>query len=424
MPAAAGSEPGARAATRVSGTVVGLGLVSMVTDMSAEMVTAILPLYLVYRIGVGYAQLGAIDGLYTGATAALRLVGGHLADRLRRPRLVAALGYALSALTKLGFPLVGGSLTGISLVLAADRAGKGVRTAPRDALITLATPPAALGRAFGVHRALDTAGALLGPVIAFGLVAGLATGYDSVFAVSFCLGLVGVLILLFLVPVPTARVPGDGAGPAARPRADLRAGLAVLGRAGPRRIAVAAGLLGLCTVGDMFLYLALQQRAGLDPAVLPLLPLGTALTFMLAAAPVGRIADRLGRWRVFLAGHVLLLAGYLLVAGVPGWPVAAAVLACHGLFYAATDGVLMACAAPLIPEAVRATGLAVVQTAQALTRAGGAVAFGLLAQNLTLRSAFLVFAAALGVALVASARIGRSPVAATFVPPDRQEAPR
>lgn len=387
-----------RATVPVSSTVIGLGIVSLVTDMSAEMVTAILPLYLVYSVGVGYAALGAVDGLYTAATAALRLAGGYLADRLGRPKAVAATGYALSALTKLGFPLAGASLSGIGLVIATDRAGKGIRTAPRDAMITAATPEPGLGRAFGVHRALDTAGALLGPIAAFGLVAVLAVGYSSVFVASFALGVVAVLILVFFVPTPT--VPN-----AVRP--SPLTGLALLRHRGVRRATTATAMLGVCTVGDMFLFLALQQRTGLPVAVLPLVPLGTALTFMATATTVGRLADRAGRWRVFLAGHLLLLVTYLLLAGIPGWPTAIAALVCHGVFYAATDGVLMAHVAPLIPAQLRATGLAVVQTAQALSRALGAVLFGLLAAATQLRPAFLIFAATLTVAIAIAAWLCR-----------------
>jgi MFS family permease len=385
---------------RVSGTVVALGLVSLVTDASAEMVTAVLPLYLMYGIGIGYLQLGALDALYTGATAVLRLAGGHLADRLARPKLVAIVGYGLSALTKLGLPAVGGALSGLSAVIAVDRAGKGIRTAPRDALITLSTPPAALGRAFGVHRALDTAGALLGPLLAFALISAIPGGYDVVFSTSFCLALVGVLILVFFVTQPQRAL--------VRKAVNLRGALSVIGGAGLRRLVLAAGLLGLATVGDMFLYVSVQRTAELPPRVLPLLPLGTAATFMLAAVPLGRLADRVGRWRLFLAGHGLLLGAYLMVAGgLEGLVVAGGILLLHGLFYAASDGVLMASASPLIPEELRGTGLAVVQTVQAVARALGALAFGVVAALIQPGMTFAVFAVVLAAAILAGGRLCR-----------------
>ncbi|MEV8375062.1 MFS transporter [Kribbella sp. NPDC056861] len=384
----------------MSGTVIALGLVSLVTDASAEMVTAILPLYLMYGLGLGFLQLGALDALYTGATAVLRLAGGHLADRLGRPKAVAIAGYGLSALTKLGLPAVGGSLAGLSSVIAVDRAGKGIRTAPRDALISLSTPVEDLGRAFGVHRALDTAGALLGPLLGFAIIAAIPGSYDVVFSTSFCLAAIGVLILVFFVTQPRTLV--------SKAAVSVRAGLAAATAPELRRLIIAAGLLGLVTVGDMFLYFSVQRTAGLPPAVLPLLPLGTALTFMLAAIPFGRLADRIGRWKLFLVGHGLLLGAYLLIAAdAEGRVVAAAVLLLHGLFYAASDGVLMAYAGPLIPASLRATGMAVVQTAQAVARAAGALAFGAMAAWVQPGATFGLFAIALAAAIGVGAWLGR-----------------
>ncbi|MGY0231666.1 MFS transporter [Longispora urticae] len=411
--------PGGAGPARVSGTVMGLGLVSFFTDASSELVAAFLPVYLLYGLGIGYLQFGVLDGLYTGATAVLRLAGGHLADRTARPRAVALFGYGLSAVTKLGFPLVGGSVAGIGGLLAADRAGKGIRTAPRDAMITAASPRAALGRAFGVHRALDTAGALLGPLLAFALLAGVGSAYDAVFGTSFCLALIGVLILFFFVRVePPAPVLTSSPAPVltsspapavARPRVTLRGSLALLRNAALRRVAGCALLLGLATAGDAFLFVTLAERSGIGGNALSLMPLGTAATFLLAAIPVGRLADRLGRWRVFLAGQVLLVAGYALLAGpLTGWALLPVVLLLHGLYYAATDGVLMAHVGALLPPELRSTGLALVQTGQALARMAAAVTFGALAQGWALRPAFTVFAAALLVATVASAVVHRS----------------
>ncbi|RSN40156.1 MFS transporter [Amycolatopsis sp. WAC 04197] len=395
---AAPARPASRSKHAVPGTVIGLGVVSLITDLSAEMVTAVLPLYLVYGLGVGFLQLGAIDGLYTGATALLRLAGGYLADRLGRPKAVALVGYGLSAATKLAFPAAGSSLGAIGLVIGADRAGKGIRTAPRDAMITLATPADGLGRAFGVHRAMDTAGALLGPLAAFGLLTVLAGDYPAVFGVSFCFAVIAVIVLAVFVRAP--------AGAVERSRVRLRAGFALLRGPGLRGTCLAAALLGVCTVGDMFLFVGVQRSAGLPPGALPLLPLATALTFMALASPIGRLADRLGRWKVFLAGHVVLLAAYaVLAASATGWLVAVVVLAAHGVFYACTDGVLMAYAAPQVPESLRATGLAFVQTGQALARAAGAVLFGALAAGMAPAPAFAVFAVALLVSVLAGSRV-------------------
>ncbi|MEU6620003.1 MFS transporter [Streptomyces litmocidini] len=363
--------PGRRAA--VAPTVLALGTVSLVTDVSSEMVTAVLPLYLVAGLGLSPLGFGLLDGVYNGFSALVRLVGGHLADRGDRHKSVAALGYGLSALCK-PLLLVAGSLPLIGAVLAADRTGKGLRTAPRDALISLASPEESRGRAFGVHRAMDTAGALIGPLVAFLILRQATDGYDAVFTVSFCVAAVGVLVLLLFVPSrprPLA-VPPDGA-----PRASLKAALGLLRVPDVRRLALTALLLGLATVSDSFVYLLLQRRLGVTDHWFALLPLGTAAAFLLLAVPLGRLADRIGRRRVFLGGHGALLLVY--GALLSGWQSPALpflVLALHGGFYAATDGVLMAAAADCVPAELRSSGLALVQTGQALARFGCSIAFG------------------------------------------------
>lgn len=159
----------------LSANVFALGAVSLITDISAEMVTAVLPLYLVLGLQLSPMAYGVIDGTYTGATALLRIVGGYVADRTRSRKAVAGVGYALSAVAKLGLLAAGRSVAAVGLVIAVDRTGKGLRTAPRDALITLSTPPDALGRAFGVHRALDSLGAFLGSLVALAVLAAAST---------------------------------------------------------------------------------------------------------------------------------------------------------------------------------------------------------------------------------------------------------
>ncbi|PSL53736.1 MFS transporter [Saccharothrix carnea] len=366
--------PGERIKGKVPGTVVALGAVSLLTDVSAEMVTAFMPVYLLFTLNMGYAQFGLLDGLYTGATAVLRLVGGHVSDRTHRHKAVAAVGYGLSAVTKLIFPVVGASAFGIGAAMAADRAGKGLRTAPRDALISLATPPERLGAAFGLHRSMDTVGALLGPLMTFLLMYWVGTVAGPVFVVSACFAVVGLIVLV-------AFVREDRRSVVAGPRPSARAGVALLREAGYRRLTVGAAVLGLATLSDAFVFILVQKATNAPIHLLPLLPLGTALVFLVAAAPVGRLADRVGRWPVFLGGHVLLLAVYvLLLVGGTGYVGVAAALIMHGLFYAATDGVLSARVSALVPESLRASGLSVVQTGQALARLVSSVAFGLLLQ--------------------------------------------
>ncbi|MFI6790663.1 MFS transporter [Nonomuraea sp. NPDC050383] len=349
------------------GNVLALGAVSLVTDVSSEMVTAVLPLYLTLSLGLSMLQFGALDGLSSGVTPLVRLAGGQVADRWRR-KPVAGAGYALSALCKLGLLAAGGSVPALGAVIAADRTGKGLRTAPRDALISLSAPPDALGYVFGVHRAMDTCGALLGPLAAFAVLSATGGAYDAVFVTSFCVAVLGVLLLVLYV-----REPRDPTGP--RLPASLRATARLLRLAPFRRVCLAAALLGLVTIGDAFVYLLLQRRAGLDAAAFPLLPVGSSAAYLLLAGPAGRLADRLGRTPVFLAGHAALAAAGLVLLG-PGWLVP--VLLLHGAFYAATDGVLMAAAGPMLPAHLRASGLALLQTGQAVARTLSSVLFGAL----------------------------------------------
>ncbi|MFE0377121.1 MFS transporter [Streptomyces inhibens] len=384
-PADPGTRPGGRgralphtkvatALRAVPRTVFVLGTVSLITDISSEMVTAVLPLYLVATLGLSPLGFGLLDGVYNGVSALVRLAGGHLADRGGRHKAAAAAGYGLSALCKPALLLVH-SVPLISVVLAADRTGKGLRTAPRDAMISLASTPQTQGRSFGVHRAMDTAGALLGPVAAFAILRVTAGGYDAVFTVSFCVAVTGVLVLLLFVP---GRTPTAGtSAPAAR--VSLAAAVGLLRRAELRRLTLCALLLGLATVSDSFLYLLLQRRLDLAQEWFPLLPIATAGSFLLLAVPLGQAADRWGRWRIFLAGHVGLLVAYgLVLAPVHAQvlPVVAVVLVLHGAFYAATDGVLMAAAAGVTPPELRSSGLALVQTGQAGARFACSVLFG------------------------------------------------
>ncbi|MER6947828.1 MFS transporter [Nonomuraea sp. NPDC000554] len=388
-------------ARSVPANVLALGLVSLVTDISSEMVTAVLPLYLVSALGLSLVQFGVLDGLYFGVTALVRLAGGHAADRLARRKLVAGVGYGLSAVCKLALLAAGGSVAALGAVMAADRTGKGLRTAPRDALITLSAPADRLGGAFGVHRAMDTVGAFLGPLVAFGVLTVTAGAYDAVFVTSFCVAALGVLLLVLYVRDRRGPLPPGGRGPL-----QLRT---LLGQVRFRRLCLVAAALGLVTVSDSFVYLMLQKRLALAPELFPLLPLGTAGAYLLLAVPFGRLADRYGRAAVFAAGHVALLAAYLLLMG-PAWLVP--VLALHGAFYAATDGVLMALAGPLLPEESRTSGLALIQTGQATARMVSSMLFGALWTVLGETEGLAVMAAGLVLSLALAWRSLRAPVTA------------
>ena len=364
----------ARASARpvIVRTVWLLGLVSCFTDISSEMISSILPVYLFVHLQLSPVQFGLIDGLYQGVTAVARLASGIVADRWRRYKLVATSGYVLSAVCKLGLLATGSTWSVFAAVLSADRLGKGIRTAPRDALISLTTRPQDLASAFGVHRAMDTAGVLVGPLLAYWILASLPGRFDAIFVVSFAVALIGIAVLVLLVD---DRRGADGE----RERANrVSLDLSSLLRHRPFvSIAVVAALTSFVVVSDAFLYLLIQWKRGGGAETIPLLYAGTASAYLVLAAPLGRLADRMGRVRMFLIGQVLMVVVFAGIAWVDlGLWTLALCLLLHGAYYAATDGVLAALASGATRSDVRASGLAALTTATSLARLAGSVVVG------------------------------------------------
>lgn len=397
-PAAGPAKP--RGVRAVSSTVITLGVVSMLTDISSESVSAILPLYITGFLGLSTIAFGVLDGLYQGTSALVRIAGGYASDRLDQPKWVAFVGYALAAVARVGLLLWSG-FAALTAVITADRIGKGIRTAPRDALITATTDPDHLAGSFGVHRMLDNIGAAIGPFLAFLILLVVPDGFHIVFAASLAFAGIGVLILGLIVPnVRTRR--------AARAAEEDRVDWRVVVRGPMRRVLAAAGILGLVTIGDGFVYLVLQARSDFAALWFPLLYVGTNVAFLLFAIPLGRLADRIGRARVFVWAHAGLLAAYV-VAVLPMADAAATVLCLVflGAFYAGTDGVLAALAAQLATPRTRGTAIAAAQTVVALTRFLSAAGFGVLWFAVGREAAMLVVAAVLLVAIPAVALLLR-----------------
>lgn len=396
-----------------------LGFTSLFTDISSEMVTAILPVFLVLQLGLAPSQFGLVDGLYRGVSSVSGLAAGLVSDWLARPKLVASLGYALSAVTR-PLLLLASSVGHVAGLISVDRIGKGIRTAPRDAMIAHASPPQDLGHSFGVHRAMDTVGAMLGPLVAFGVLFLLPGRFDAVFVVSAGFALVGLAVVVLLVPEPWRRAGSEGL-PAPEPRGRAagerrrltRADATALLRSRPvlRRVGV-AGLMTLFTVSDAFVFLALLDRDADLARVFPLFAVGVALVYSLLSVPVGRLADRAGRIPTYLAGHVALLAVYVTVGAPTGAPTGTpaatvAVLLLLGVFYAATDGVLAAAVSAALPEVSRASGMALAQTAVGVAGFASSLGFGLLLSRLGTGSAYLVMAIGLACALSVAAVVMR-----------------
>lgn len=387
----------------VARVVILLGVVSMLTDISSEAVTAILPLYLTSVVGLSVVAFGFLDGLYQGVSAVTRIAAGYASDRGDRPKWVAVGGYALSMLARVGL-VVSTGLGQITAVVTADRIGKGIRTAPRDAMISASSGPDNAGRSFGVHRALDTCGAVIGPLLASLVLWVVADGYDIVLAVSLAFAVLGVAVLVLVVPDVRPRAeaaqrelaPTGATAPPVRLRSAFTPHM--------RRLLVAAGVLSLVTVGDGFLYLALVDRGDFAAHWFPLLYVGTSFAYMALAVPAGRLADRVGRIRVFVAAHGLLLLAYLVAMAPTSMGLATlatvVVLLLLGAFYAGTDGVLAALAGRVAPAEARASGIASAQTVVAVARLVSSTGFGLLWFLLGPSAALVVVGALLSVLMV------------------------
>jgi MFS family permease len=394
---------------KIPAAVLAFGFVSLLTDVSSESVAAVLPLYITAVLGMGPLAYGFIDGIYQGVSAAVRILGGWWSDSTKRPKWVAFVGYLASALSRIGLVFAGG-FASLTAVIAIDRLGKGFRTGPRDSLIATASDPGDLGRNFGVHRAMDTAGALAGPLLAFAVLAAIPVGlggYHAVFVFSLAFAVIGVIVLALVVP--DLRTADGAADVADSPQRRMALRLSDLSQPALRRVLLVAGVLGLVTVGDGFIYLTLAEAGSLATKYFPLLFVGTSAAYVALAIPLGRVADRVGRARVFLIGHLILLGVYALTASnvVGGvWSVVLVLLLLGG-FYAATDGVLAALATQSVPEESRASGIAAAQTVVALSRFACSLGFGLLWQLTGRESALWVMAAALAFGLVAAALLLR-----------------
>jgi MFS family permease len=384
---------------RVPPTVWRLGFTSLLTDVSAEMVNSLLPAYLVLYLHAGPLTYGVIDGVYHGmAVSLLGILGGVFSDRWRRYREVAALGYGLSALCKLGLLAAQGAMGWIGAVVALDRAGKGIRTAPRDALLSLSSEGSTVTTSFAVHRALDAGGTLIGPLLAFAILARFPHGYDAVWLTSFVFAVIGVAVLWLFVQNPSVTK---------EVQAHVRVPWRELAKFNPRfrRVLLAAGSLALFSISDGFVYLLLQGKSGAAAHYFPLYFVVTSVCYMLLSVPVGLVAGRIGRRTVLLSAYaiLLLLYGLIFLGLVGGQAVPMVALVLFGLFYAGSEGVLMAVASETIPAAQRTSGLAVLNAGIGLGRLAGSVMFGWTWHSAGAQGALQLFGVGLIAAIVASA---------------------
>ncbi len=392
---------------RIPTVVYWVGLCSLLADISAEAVASALPIFLFTALQLSPLEVGFLDGLYQGGASIVRVISAYVADKRRSNRAVALLGYAMSAVSRIGFLLSGSLGLLVAMVsLCIDRVGKGIRTAPRDAIIAGHTEPASVSAAFGVHRSMDAVGALVGPLLGAAILWLMPMRFDMLFAVSLGFGVLAVGVFATRVTEPPPEKVLQPDGEPGHGSLSLRAVIKrLLGDAPFMRLVVLTALLSVFTVSDGLVYLTLQREAAIEERYVPLMFALTALMFLLTAAPIGRLADAVGAIPLFVAGYALLAAIYLWLAFLPhqDWRAALVVTALLGVHYAATDGILAAAAVRVLHPSVRTTGLALLTTVLGVTRIGASSLYGGLWQMQSQPMAMMVFAIGMTCCCVAAA---------------------
>jgi MFS family permease len=373
----------------LSRTVVVLGLVSFLNDAASEMITPLLPLFLTATLGAGPAIVGLVEGVAEASASILKLVSGYLADRGWNSKKLVISGYALSTTTR---PLIGLAFSWgwVFLLRFMDRVGKGLRTSPRDALIAASTESHLRGRAFGFHRALDHAGAVVGPLIAF-LLLSMAVDLHTIFLLSVIPGILVILLLMFALPdVPiTTDIPPLSA------KINWRSIDSRL-----RALIIATGGLSLATTPEVFLVLWAQGH-GLDIVWVPLLWSAASVVKVLVAIPGGYASDQFGRLPVLMIGWslriiILIALGFTATSELTIWIL---FLAYAGSL-AITEGAERALIGDFAHEGQKATAFGLYHMTSGLFILPGAIMFGSLWQWFGESTAFITAAGLTTVSVV------------------------
>ena len=370
-----------------------LGFVSMFMDLSSEMIHALLPLYLVSVLGVSALTVGIIEGIAEATASIVKIFSGALSDYLGHRKWVAAAGYGLAAITKPVFPLA----TGIVAITAArfvDRVGKGIRGAPRDALVADLTPEGARGSAFGLRQSLDTIGAVLGPLAAIVFMAWLADDFKTVFWIAVVPAFVSVAIIAFGVSEP------DRPAQLRKVKAPFsRAELARLPAAYWMVVAVTA-VFTLARFSEAFLLLR-AQAAGLPLALVPSVMVVMNVVYALSAWPAGMLSDSIGRYRLLMLGFGLLILADVILAVNGSVAVVMLGVALWGLHMGLTQGLLSAMVADAAPAELRGTAFGMFNLVGGVALLIASIVAGALWEIAGPEGTFLAGAAFTAVALVA-----------------------
>jgi MFS family permease len=385
-------------ASPIPRTVWALGFVSLFMDVSSETIHGLLPLFLTTTLGTSVAMVGVIDGIGESTASIVKVFSGYVSDRLRRRKPLILLGYGLGALSKPFFPLAGSAL----LVLAArfaDRIGKGIRGAPRDALVADVTPVEIRGRAYGLRQTLDTVGAFIGPLLAVALMFAFADDMRAVFWVAVIPAVIAVLVVVFGVADDSPEPHGAGTQPPIRLH-----DLAGLDRAFWGVVIVGA-LFSLARFSEAFLILQ-ANAVGLPLAFAPVVLVVMNAVYALGAYPAGVIADSLGARGLLLTGIFMLIGADLALAFATNLVMACLGTVLWGVHMALTQGLFAKLVAERAPAPLRGSAFGIYHVTSGIALLLASVIAGAVWDGFGAAATFLtgaVFAAAAGVMAVAAA---------------------
>jgi MFS family permease len=371
-----------------------LGFVSLLMDVSSEMIHSLLPVFLVTSLGASALTVGLIEGAAEATALIVKVFSGALSDYWGKRKPLAVFGYGLGALSKPLFAIAASS----SMVLAArliDRVGKGIRGAPRDALVADLTPRGIRGAAYGLRQSLDTVGAFLGPLLAIGLMLLWNDNFRAVFWVAIVPGFMAVALLAFGVREPESNRVSERVNPVSRVN---------LTRLGTHYwwVVVLGAVFTLARFSEAFLVLRAQQ-GGLPLALAPLVLIVMNVVFALGAFPLGRLSDSMSHTRLLAVGLVVLIAADLALARSAEWPWVWVGVALWGLHLAITQGLLATMVADASPADLRGTAFGFFNLVSGIAMLAASVLAGALWDSLGARSTFQAGAGFCALALVAIA---------------------
>jgi len=367
----------------VKKNIIALGLVSLFTDISSDMIFPTSPLFLANTLGIPKAIIGIIEGVATSAASILKAFSGHISDRIKKRKILILIAYSLSALSK-PFFAAAQSVAEVFAVRLSDRIGKGIRDAPRDALISESISKPRRGKWFGFHRMMDRSGAVIGTIIAFLLLRYLTQNYRTIFWLATIPAMASILVILFFVKDIRHKVSDK-----------IKFSLKNFSR-NYKLFLLVSIVFNLGNFSYAF-YILRAENLGISIVFIPLIYLTYNIFYAVFSMPAGKLSDKIGRKKVILFGYLMLALTAVLFSFINSSMLVWGIFALCGLQIAFVDGTSRAFVSDMSPKSEKGTGLGVYQTLSGLAVLPASVIAGALWDLIGAQATFL-YAAALSVA--------------------------